>query len=176
MKKTVFLLLCAISLGACTKNDSWNWSTEMNSILEFTFPENGTLTIVESAGENPTVRLEIVSESVQNQDGTSRRLHVSFMMPGSVYSITGKTVRLSGKEIPGIVRFDEEYSNLCKTSTDETSGTMYFDTSMRWSGEGPDLYSGTRLNGDLIIRFKSDDGDKYMFRCTDLSVWKLWLR
>lgn len=154
----------------CSKNNEWDWTAKENFADGFSLNENCELIIYNASGGKFSGALQMNSSAVDNPDGSYSTLSLDIELSDIPYRITGSKVHIAGLEIPGTIKFDKWLSNLCKAETDEMAGTLFFQTEMSWSGSGPVLYAGSVLNGEWVIRFLADNGQRFLFRCKAVSL------
>jgi len=166
------LLLCT----SCQKADVWTWSVEENAYDGIVFPGKALLSLNSSSESQLEAILSVeYKEAVSSgREGDLDIAQIWFDLKDIPVRVTRSGVYLKAGEFPGTIRYFKRYYGLCVSSLTVLSGKYSFTARLNreeshysWDNK---LADGDRLSGEWTIHFESDEGERLLFKLTDIQV------
>lgn len=179
--KELIPLLCFLCLVSCGKeNDVWQWKTDRENTLEdVEFPQEGRLRLIKSKEDILYATLELAYQNPTPErlsDGDVLKAVVSFEFDGMPYQMKDNngSIRLYANELPGRVFYRElEYGTDLYYSYSLT-GRFSFDSTLEFQTKligRRSLTPGDELRCSWVVRFESNEGERFFFRVSKVSVY-----
>ena len=171
--KILIIVTLLTILSACQRIDVWDWDNPANTYNEVSFPAEGVLVIDDSNESRLSARLCFTVDNDGDSWNDLVRAEIWFDLEGLPCSICANKIRLQADCLPGKVRYFEVRRGLDKASTVSWSGKYSFDAKLSRdtvNDKATCLAAGDKLWGDWVLRFESEDGNRFLFRVTNIIV------
>lgn len=174
MKRIITIIAAILVVSpSCQKIDVWDWEVPENTYEGLLFPSEGVLSINAATDPGMSASLILVADDNVRPMNEIVSAEIRFEWEGMPYKVKADKIRFQADGLPGRVKCIEVRRGEDKASTIVWAGKYSFDTELsRHSEYGWEdrLSSGDRLSGEWMLRFESDDGNRLLFKVSEIQV------